>query len=143
MITPLYYTRIIGGRFTSKPLRDLLAVDRDVEVFIRDRQEYPPEGLFRHYHGRLVPIVADMITQAGSDRPTMEQNAHKSLCRWFLSRDQYVAATDSYRLHTPSTRRLNWQQMQEFVHRVERWLTQDLEIKIPSRDAPFDCVQLP
>lgn len=142
-MVPVYYTNIIGGRFTSHKVRELLAVDRAVEVLIRDRQEYPPEGLHRHYHGRLVPIVTDIFNSAGADRPALEQHIHKSLCRWFLTRDAYCAATDNYRREVPSTRTLTWTQMQEFVHRIERWLLQDMDLdprKLPSRSSEFDLV---
>lgn len=142
-MTPVYYTNIVGGRFTSHKVRELLVVDRAVEVMIRDRQEYPPEGLHRHYRGRLVPMLTEYFNSCGADRPALQQGIHKSLCRWFLTRDAYCAATDGYKLETPSTRSLTRQQMQEFVHRIERWMIVDLDFdpkKMPSKGADFDLV---
>ena len=145
MIT-LYHTKIREGKFTSKPLRDLLSrlEGKGATVFIEPRKVYPGPAAHGYYRGTLVPLLTDHWNEEEcghneiAPRRYTQKEVHSILCDKFLRTDTYDPATDDYRLFTPSTSVLDKWQFAAFVQRVEGYLVGYWQMELPEgpeRDA--------
>jgi len=137
----IYYTRIEGGKITSRKVRELLSQDGEVEITIRPRRKYPGPPIMRWYRGTLVPILVDYYLGEGNTLPNgatiRADHVHRWLCSVFLVSARYDPETDGYELFRKSTSKLTSEEFDIFVVRVEKYITVDLELKLPKDKQTF------
>lgn len=124
-----HVTRYVRGRFTSKPLRDLLSaldgLDFDFDVSIRRHSRRPPSTLHGYYRGVLIPAIVEAMNEAGCETeqggPIHEEWVHIHLKSLFLFETRWNEERGGYIRYILSTADLNMEQFGKYVTRVERY----------------------
>ncbi len=133
-----YADRIVGGRFVTRPVLDLMREleDAQVEVCIRPRRNYTSNPQRRYYRGVCIRLLAMTMRSNGVNGPhggpiTDEQVHEMCAGRWLRRTVLIDPSTGECMDIVVSTSNLTTGEMTEYIEQVRQWAMETLALDIP------------
>lgn len=134
----IHYTRIEGGLFTSRAVRQLVASleGANVEVMLRKRRSYRSLSQNAYYWGVVVAMIAEHMRNHGVTGrvggPIKDEECHDLLRAKFLTVSVLVNPdTGECMDATKSTTELTKSEFGDYLAAVKAWALDIFELDIP------------
>lgn len=136
--TAFHFSRIEGGQFTSRRVRQLIAQleGQSVEVMVRKRRSYRTNSANAYYWGVVVAMIGNHLRQHGltgpHGGPITDEQVHELLAAKFLRESVLINPdTGEYVEVVKSTKTLTKSEFGDYVMMCKQWAAEDLSLQIP------------
>jgi hypothetical protein len=137
--TDIFYPdRVVGGRFVTRPVLDLLREleDQQVEVCIRPRRSYTSLPQMRYYRGVVIRLLAMAMRDRGVNGPhggpITDEQVHEMCAQRWLRRTVLVDADTGECMEIVlSTAKATTGEMTEYIEAIRQWAMEVFELPIP------------
>ncbi len=137
--TDIFYPdRIVGGRFVTRAVLDLMREldDQQVEVCIRPRKARTSLPQMRYYRGVCIRLLAITMRELGINGPhggpiTDEQVHQMCAQRWLVETILINPDTGECMDIVPSTATVSTARMTEYIEAIRAWAKETFDLDIP------------
>lgn len=144
--TDIFYPdRVVGGRFVTRPVLDLLREleDQQVEVCIRPRRTYTSHPQRRYYRGVVIAMIGLAMRGHGVNGPhggpITDDQVHEMCAQRWLRRTVLVNAdTGEFMDVVMSTSALTTGEMTEYIEAIRAWALDVFGMDIPDPKSAGD-----
>lgn len=144
--TDIFYPdRVVGGRFVTRPVLDLLREleDQQVEICIRPRRNYTSGGQRRYYRGVVIAMLGLAMRGHGVNGPhggpITDEQVHEMCAQRWLRRTVLVNPDTGECMDVVmSTSALTTGEMTEYIEAIRAWGLDVFGLDIPDPKSAGD-----